>query len=64
MNELELMILTRFAEFYKNNNVDIDNLIILQNGVTALIKAAYTKGFDDCLSVFNEVINNDSVCSL
>ena len=64
MNELELMILTRFAEFYKNNAVDIDNLIILQNDVTALLKAAYTKGFEDCLSVFNEVIKDDSVCRI
>lgn len=64
MNDIELVLLTRLAEFYKNNDVDIDNFIILQNDVTALIKAAYTKGFEDCLSVFNEVINDDSVCSL
>ena len=64
MNELELLLLTRFAEFYKNNAVDIDNLIILQNDVTSIIRTAYTKGFEDCLSVFNEVINDDSVCSI
>ena len=63
MNELKLL-LTRFAEFYKNNAVDIDNLIILQNDVIALLKAAYTQGFEDCLSVFNEVIDDDSVCSI
>lgn len=64
MNDIELLLSTQLAEFYKNNDVDIDNFIILQNDVTALIKAAYTKGFEDCLSVFNEVINDDSVCSL
>ena len=57
MNDIELMLLTRFAEFYKNNDVDIDNLIILQNDVTSIIRTAYTQGFIDCLSAYSKDIN-------
>lgn len=63
MNELEIVLLTRFAEFYKNNDVDIDNLLILQNDIIALLKYAYSLGFENC-RVLYEVINDDSVCSL